>query len=112
MFFREKGLDVEELLDLLDLGERIGDHLLAVNDVDLVPGKHLGQHLKLGGVVTEELDHSWDAVSETVGKEGLRALHDDVVQGWHLLTSDKLIIIQSFKVPQKLTCNNRQHTRG
>ena len=89
MFFREKGLNLEELLDLLDLGERVGDHLLAVNDVDLVPGKHLGQHLQLGGVVAEELDHSGDAVSEAVGKEGLCALHDDVVQGWHLLTPVK-----------------------
>ena len=38
MLLGEKGRNFEELLNLLDLGERVGDHLLAVDDVDLFPG--------------------------------------------------------------------------
>ena len=48
MLFGEKGLYAKELLDLLDLREWVSDHLLAVDDVDLVPGEHLGTGIVMG----------------------------------------------------------------
>ena len=79
MLLGEKGRNFKELLDLLDLGERISDHLLAVDDMDLFSGEHLGQHLQLGRVVAKELDHAGDSIWEAISEEEFSASHDDVI---------------------------------